>query len=156
MGSSIKGRQVGSFVQTLDGDHQLDIVDEPTYYQNLESFEPKLISELDEELKVLGCEVAESSSYCMLLLDELSQYLRSDSDIVSYGLSAVSKEDAMDNTQKLVNNSRLRIVSLNQQIARVEEERAAIIASAKEEKPENVPAPIELVAAITVMVGAYS
>ncbi len=154
MGSSIKGRQVGSFEQTLVEDYQLDIVDE--HAQNLQSFQVKLLSELDEELKLLASEVAESSTYCMLLLDELSQYLRSDDDVVTCGLTAISKEDAIDRTQKLVNNSRLRIVSLNQQIAAIEEERAALIAFEQEAKTETHSVPIELVSAITVLVGAHS
>ncbi len=154
MGSSIKGRQVDSFVQTLDEDYQLNIVDERA--QNLQSFQVKLLSELDEELKVLASEVAESCTYCMLLLDELSQYLRSDDEVVTCGLTAVSKEDAIDRTQKLVNNSRLRIVSLNQQIAAIEEERAALLAFEQEAKAENASVPLELVSAVTVLVGAYS
>jgi hypothetical protein len=154
MGSSIKGRQVGSFVQSLDEDYQLNIVDERA--QNLQSFQVKLLSELDEELKILAGEVAESCTYCMLLLDELSQYMRSGNEVVTCGLTAVSKEDAIDRTQKLVNNSRLRIVNLNQQIAAIEEERAALIAFEQEEKAEKASVALDLVSAVTVLVGAYS
>ena len=128
MSSSIKGRLVSSLAPTMDGDHQFDTFDERSYSPAITfPAREKLIAELRETLTVLAAEVAESSTYCMLLLDELSQYQRSDGEVVTCGLSAVSKEDAMDRTQQLINNSRVRIVSLNQQIARVEEELAAVI-----------------------------
>ncbi len=138
MGSSIKGRQVGSFVLTIDEDQQLDIVDECTYRQ-LSSFQERLLKELDEELKILKSEVAESSSYCLLLLDELTQYQRCETEIVSYGLNTVSKNDAIDSTQKLVNNARIKIVMLNQQIAGIEDEREALVTSSEESQLEAAP-----------------
>lgn len=91
----------------------------------------KVVQELDETINMLAAEVEESRVYSMLLLDELTQYKNSKAAVVSYGLSEVSKDDAIRRTQQLVNKARLKIVALNQQIADVEEQRDEIILACK-------------------------
>lgn len=87
----------------------------------------KVVLELDETINMLSAEVAESSTYSMLLLDELTQYENSKATLVSYGLSELSRQDAIRRTQQLLNKARVKIVALNQQIACTEEQRDEII-----------------------------
>ncbi len=91
----------------------------------------KLVFELDQTLDMLAAEVSESSTYSMLLLAELTEYENSPSISVSYGLSDMSKDDAVRRTQQLVNKTRVKIVALNQQIASIEEQRDEIFAAAE-------------------------
>lgn len=140
----------GSFERRLDGSYSLlngDLqfksppgTSPPSYQPGQNSFsglsrqaQKKLISEFQEKLNALALEVAENSTYCMLLLDELSQYERNEDLQATYGLSRVTRDEAIRHTQHLVDKARIKIVSLNQQIACIEEQRDEIIAAYEED-----------------------
>ncbi len=137
MSGSFERRLDGSISLALSGDLQFrnrpgaSPPTPPNSYSGLSRAEKKrLITELQEKLNGLASDVAENSTYCMLLLDELSQYQNHEHEQATYG--PVTRDEAIRHTQHLVDKARVKIVSLNQQIACLEEQRDDIIAAYEE------------------------
>jgi len=140
MSGSFERRLDGSISLALSGDLQFrrrpgasppTPQTEQNSYSRLSRAEKKrLITELQEKLNGLASDVAENSTYCMLLLDELAQYQNHEHELATFG--PVTRDEAIRHTQHLVDKARVKIVSLNQQIACLEEQRDEIIAAYEE------------------------